>query len=227
MNYNQFHYDRSIKAIGATGAAQSVNYETANLKVWFIHQMRNSFYMLMNETVGGKPLFPEYRSQFKDGDEDIMPNPNMTSWRQLFAIYQVFHAQATGHIKGLAVPAITDLMDRVVEESNWRDEFDAWYQLPLDYLNNTGGLQIRKIDRSAGKSDVKFAVRNKQNPHHLGYLELFSIPKFGEFYCETNNAESLQTTDRLIAVTDAHDTRYYSIMMCKKLPAQIFGRYNR
>jgi len=226
--FNSFYYDRAVAAIGAIGQAQYINYETKNLKEWFIHQMRNRMAILGKKKSDGIPVSDEYVKVFNSGGRgDQVPHPEMTSWMQLFALYSFFRKQARGHIKGLAVPTVNEMMAKIIKETKPYPILGVWYELPVDYLASIGHLQIHEIDRDTGQSETRFVVRHHNSRLNLGYREMFSVPKFGEIYCETNSKESVQLVDRLIAHEGFYDIRYYAVIMCKKLPVEIFGRNHR
>jgi hypothetical protein len=222
---NSYYRQRSLNLITGNHDTEYLNYETRLLKEWFIGQMRGAFPCLKAvRAVDGEfqPVSKEYAELFADG---MQPNAEMHSWMVLFAQYQIFQKQATGYIHGLYTPELTDLMEEIVKNSPGHPKLNNWFQLPINYLTEIGSLQINEIDRDNGESGMGFTTHRANSKLNLGYRELFSIPKFGEIYCETNSKHSVHLADYLIAleIPDIMPTRYYSVMMCNKLPTKIFG----
>jgi hypothetical protein len=237
MHYNKFHYERSMASIGANGQAMTVNYETMLLKQWFANEMRNCVASL-GGYIDGKPVSPEFETLFIDKynelSKEVIPSPDSTSWMQLFEIYQLLRAQAIQRIKGLLVPELNILIEEVIKNSSWNPKFEIWYKMPLNYLTSIEShAHMDELDRNPrnGQPGTGFIIQGGtgkgKSKLKLGYRELFTVPKFGEIYCETYNKDSLTLNDRLIAIESAHDIRYYAIMMCKKLPVEIFDTSNQ
>ncbi len=227
---NTYYRERALTCLITNSYdTETVNYETRLLKEWFIGQMRKAFSVLKTRQLVNneyKLVSPEYTQLFAD---DKQPSAEMHSWMTLFAQYQIFQKQATDYMKGLWSPKITDLMGEIVKNSNWHPKFDKWFQMPIDYLTEIGSLQIFEINRDNAKPGAGFTTRRGNSELSLGYRELFSIPEFGEIYCETTSKHSIHLADRLIAIEipDVMPTRYYSLMMCNKLPSEVFGNQKK
>lgn len=227
---DNYYHKRALDFITGNMDTELANASTRFNKEWFIQRMRGAFRILDNKiTINGeqKPVSAAYHEQFRDGK---MPHPEMNSWMMLFARYQFFQKQATNYVKNLYTPDINDLMEEIITHSQQEPKFDTWFKDPLDYLTDIGSLHIMELERNKKNANGAIITTHKINPEiKLGYREVFSIPKFGEIYCETHDKTSIHLADQLICVdTDRiMPKRYYSLMMCEKLPAEIFFNQNQ
>ena len=200
---------------------EMINFDNRMCKEWFIGQMGKAFIILGNKReVKGKwePISHDYATAF---GTDTCPHPESHSWLSLFERYQLFKRQSVEYIKGFWSPDINDLMDEIVENFTWHEKLDDWFKLPISFLANNGVQYIQNIDRCNKGSFTGFKVKHESG-FSLGYRELFSIPKFAEVYCETDEEEPLHLSDVPIAIVNGKSTRFYTIMMCKQLPAEMF-----
>ncbi|MDR0967666.1 MAG: hypothetical protein LBL75_02440 [Rickettsiales bacterium] len=230
---NTYYRERAIQNQTNTDfGVTTANLETKTLKDWFIHQMRDSFSILgQTHSVNGKKqiISTEYANLFAD---NMQPNAELTSWMTLFAQYMVLQKQATDYLPGLATPNINDLMQQITNQSSPATErFLYWFDFPIDFLRQPGiAKYIQNIKRDIKDTIHTFTSNNIKYPDvKLGYREYFFVPNFTEIYCTTNNKQSIKLSDTLICIADKTKkipTRYYSLMMCQKLPETIFIKSN-
>ena len=217
---NSYYRKRYLDGGFMTGNiyAETINAGNRWNKEWFIQQMEGMG--CRRGQLDGKPVSQTYVDTFRNKK---CSHPESNSWMALFGTYQAIKTEMTEGVKGTLVPNINDLMEEIVVNTTWDPKLDDWFKIPIGYLSGIGSLHVSEVDRKSGEPGVMFTMGNVDHNLKLGYRELFSIPKFGEIYCETESRESIHLSDVLMAMQIGEmPTRYYSIMMCDKLPPEVF-----
>ncbi|MDR0726885.1 MAG: hypothetical protein LBF37_02370 [Rickettsiales bacterium] len=224
---NTYYYQRYLNGMITSDIdLETTNYSIRLNKEWFIGQMGAAFKILSNTKrtdKGTVPVSPEYVQAYND---KTVPNPESNSWLSLFMKYQLFKRQSQDYMKGLWSPDIHQLMEEIVINTNWNQNLLNWFRDPIDYLSGIGSLQINEQMRNKNKPGIAFTTQNMDGLR-LGYHENFAVPQFGEIYCETKDERPTHLMDYLMKVENKYTPdRFYTIMMCKKLPHEIFGGHS-